>query len=56
MSRDAAIFRDLVKTVKSADSALRSIIKEGVHRLLTHFEEWPKQYIEMRASLYEDHR
>jgi len=56
MSRIAAIWRDLFESVKSAESAVRSIVKEGVHRLWTHFEEWPEQYIEMRASLYEDHR
>lgn len=56
MSWDAAIFRDLVNTAKSAGSALRSIIKEGVHRLMTHFEEWPERYIEMRAPLYEDYQ
>jgi len=56
MSRIAAIWRDLFGSVKSAESALRSIIKEIVHRLRTYFREWPEQYIEMRASLYENHR
>lgn len=56
MSRIAAIWRDILESVKSAGSPLQSIVKEGVHRLQTHFKEWPEQYIEMRASLYEDHR
>lgn len=56
MSQDLDLVRCLVKTTKSASSALRSIVKEGVQRLKTHFEEWPDRYIEMRASLYRDHR
>ncbi len=56
MSQDLDFFRGLVRTTKSVGSALRSIVKEGVHRLTTHFEEWPERYIEMRASLYRDHR
>lgn len=56
MSQDLDLFRGLVKTTKSAGSALRSTVKEAVHRLAAHFEEWPERYIEMQASLYRDHR
>lgn len=56
MSQALDLFRNLVKTAKSAGSALRSIVEEGVYRLRVHFEEWPEQYIEMRAELYRDNR
>lgn len=56
MSQDLDFFRGFVKTTKSVGSAFRSIVKEGVHRLATHFEEWPERYIEMRVSLYRDDR
>lgn len=54
MVQGTSPLRNLGIAAKSAGSALRSIVKEGVHRLVTHFQEWPKRYIEMRAALYDD--
>lgn len=54
MSQDSDLLQNLVKTIKLAGSALQNIVKEGVSRLMVHFEEWPERYIEMRANLYEE--
>lgn len=54
MTPGSSIRRRLVTAGVSIGSTFRVAPVEAIHRLITHFEEWPEWYIEMRAALYED--
>lgn len=54
MTSDSFIRRGLGTADTAIGSTLRSVAVEAVHRLMTHFEEWPERYIEQQAALYEE--
>lgn len=54
MTSDSSSWCGLVTAVTTLWSTLSAVAVEAVHRLMTHFEEWPERYIEQQAALYED--
>ncbi len=54
MTPDSSSWRGLVTAGTTLGSKLRAVAVEAIHRLRTHFEEWPERYIEQQAALYED--
>lgn len=51
MVQGTSLLRHLVNAPESVGSTVRNVVEEGVHRLRTHFEEWPELYVEQQVAL-----